>query len=109
MAIPTSAYFLNIVPSPNIFQKVVRNANLQPSTWNSISTRLDIIYLRPPACKEYLHSAKFLFFSTHLRSGTNWRHRMVSKTWFEQCFLFQTKLKNPFTRRFPSTSQNCVK
>src|ERR1700676_3528127 len=98
MAILTSTYLPNIVPAPNIFQKVVKNANLEPSTWNSISTQLDIIYLRLPASKEYLHSAKLLYFSTHLRSGTNWRQRMVSKTWFVQCFLFQTKLKNPFTR-----------
>jgi hypothetical protein len=109
MATPISTYFLNIAPSSNTFQKLVKNANLEPSTWNSISTQLDIIYLRLPASKEYLHSAKLLFFSTHLRSGTNWRQGMVLKTWFEQCFLFQTKLKNPFTHRFPSTSQNCIK
>src|ERR1700687_5635556 len=109
MAIPTSTYFPNIVPAPNTFQKLVKNAYLGPSTWNNISTQLDIIYLRLPASKEYIHSAKLSFFLTHLRSGTNWRHRMVSKTWFEQCFLFQTKLKNPFTHRFPSTSQSCLK
>jgi hypothetical protein len=109
MAFPILMYFPNIVPSPNTFQKLAKNANLKPSTWNSISTWLDIIYLMLPASKEYLHSAKLLFFSTHLRSGTNWRHGMVLKTWFEQCFLFQTKLKNPFTHRFPSTSQNCLK
>ena len=109
MATPASTYFLNIVPSPNTFQKLVKNADLEPSTWNSISTQLDIIYLRLPASKEYLYSAKLSIFSTGLRSGSNWRQGMVLKTWFGQCFLFQTKLKNPFTHRFPSTSQICVK
>jgi hypothetical protein len=73
MAIPTSTYFPNIVPAPNTFQKLVKNAYLGPSTWNSISTQLDIIYLRLPASKEYLYSAKLLIFSTGLRSGANWR------------------------------------
>ena len=109
MAFPILMYLPNIVPSPNTFQKLVKNANWEPSTWNSISTQLDIIYLRLPASKEYLYSAKLSFFSTHLRSGTNWRQGMVSKTWFVQCFLFKTKLKNPFTHTFPSTTQNCLK
>ena len=73
MAIPTSTYIPNIVPSPNTFQNLVKIANLDPSTWNSISTQLDIIYLRLSAYKEYLYSAKLLIFSTGLRSGSNWR------------------------------------
>src|ERR1700687_955778 len=109
MLFPTLMYFSNIVPSPNTFQKLAKNANLKPSTWNSISTWLDIIYLRLLAFKEYLYSAKLSIFSTGLRSGSNWRQEMVLETWFVQCFLFRTKLKNPLTHRFSSTSQNCIK
>ena len=61
-------YYINIVPCPNTFQKVVRNANLEPSTWNSISTHKDIIYLKILASKECLKSAELLFFYTDLRS-----------------------------------------
>jgi hypothetical protein len=80
MAFQTLIHYPNIVPTPNRSQKVVKNANLEPSTWNSISTQRYIVYLRLPASKEYLCSAKLLFFSTHLRSGTNWSQGMVSKT-----------------------------
>ena len=69
MTIKTSTYFTNIVPSPNTFQKVVKNANLEPSTWNSISTHKDIIYLRILASKECPKSAELSFFYTDLRSG----------------------------------------
>ena len=95
MAFPVLMYFPNIVPSPNTFQKLAKNANLKPSTWNSISTRLDIIYLMLPASQEYLHSAKLLFFSTHLRGGTNRRHGMVLKTWFEHISSSRQNLRTP--------------
>jgi hypothetical protein len=51
MSFPTLMYFSNIVPYPNTFQKLAKNANLKLSTWNSIGTRLDIIYLGLPASR----------------------------------------------------------
>ena len=63
MAFLTLMYYTNIGPCPNTFQKVVRNANLEPSTWNSISTHEDIMYLSFLAYKECLNIAKLSFFT----------------------------------------------